>query len=196
MATETKSRRAPRRLVAKSPPRRSGGVLAGLFVGLVIGALLAAGSAWYFTRTSPFQTPQQVVAPIGKDPIALPGKPGDRPVASRDFDFYTILPRGSEDAKTAVARVEAPAPAVSTPPRVERLYLQVGAFQNPAEADNMKALLALNGVEAVAQRAQLDDGRVVHRVRVGPFARPEDMASVRARLASAGVTGTVVQGNP
>lgn len=193
MVREAKPRRAPRRLVAKTPARR-GGIIAGLFIGLVMGALLAAGSAWYFTRTSPFQTPQQVVAPIGKEPLALPGKPGDQPVVNRDFDFYTILPRGGDTPPSAAA--PATTPTGEAPPRVERLYLQVGAFENPAEADNMKALLAINGIEAVAQRTQLEDGRVVHRVRVGPFARPEDMSSVRARLAAAGVSGTVVQGNP
>ena len=26
-------------------------------------------------RTSPFQTPQQVAAPVGTEPVALPGKP-------------------------------------------------------------------------------------------------------------------------
>ncbi|MDX5363049.1 MAG: SPOR domain-containing protein [Pseudazoarcus pumilus] len=195
MARDTSPRRTPRRLTAKSS-RKGSGVITGLLIGLALGAVLAAGSAWLLTRTSPFQTPQQVAAPVGNggEPVALPGKPGDRPVtANRDFDFYTVLPQGEGAA-------QAPAPA-TTPtgqpaPRTDRLYLQVGAFEDPAEADNMKALLALNGIEAVAQRATLDDGRIVHRVRVGPFARPEDMTSVRSRLAAAGVSGNVVQANP
>lgn len=192
MVRETKPRRAPRRLVAKTSGKSSG-VIAGLLVGLALGAVLAAGSAWYLTRTSPFQTPAQVIAPISTEPMSLPGKPGDRPVQVRDFDFYTVLPRGE-------GGIAAPTPPTTTtgeaPPKAERLYLQVGAFNDPAEADNMKARLALNGIEAVAQRAQLDDGRIVHRVRVGPFARPEDMTSVRSRLAAAGVSGNVVQATP
>jgi cell division protein FtsN len=195
MTRQTKPRRTPRRLTVKQTPRRSG-VVGGLFVGLVLGASLAAGSAWYFTRNSPFQSPHRVVAPIGAEPLALPGKPGDEPVVNRDFDFYTILPRGDEAAAVAPPAAGQPGGATAPPPMpVERLYLQVGAFEDPSEADNMKALLALNGVEAVAQRTRLDDGRIVHRVRVGPFARPEDMASVRARLNAAGVSGVVVQGN-
>lgn len=193
MSRPSKPRREPRRLTAK-PPTRRGGIVAGLFIGLVLGAVLAAGSAWYLTRTSPFQSPHRVAAPVGKEPIALPGKPGDEPVVNRDFDFYTILPRGGDDPR-AIAPPQG-APDVAVAPPVERLYLQVGSFEDPAEADNLKALLALNGVEAVAQRAQLEDGRTVHRVRVGPFARPEDMASVRSRLAAAGVSGAIVQGAP
>lgn len=197
MARDSSPRRTPRRLTAKAPGKGNG-VITGLLVGLALGALLAAGSAWLLTRTSPFQTPQRVAAPIGMGtaPVALPGKPGDRPVTSnRDFDFYTVLPQG-EGAAQAPAPAPATTPTGQPAPRVDRLYLQVGAFEDPAEADNMKALLALNGIEAVAQRTQLDDGRIVHRVRVGPFARPEDMTSVRSRLAAAGVSGNVVQANP
>lgn len=195
MVRDSQPRRTPRRLAAKAS-RKGSGVIAGLLIGLALGALLAVGSAWFLTRTSPFQQQQQVASPIGTEPVALPGKPGDRPVkANRDFDFYTVLPEGEGKAEQA-APVPATTPTGAPTPSGERLYLQVGAFEDPAEADNMKALLALNGIEAVAQRTRLDDGRVVHRVRVGPFARPEDMASVRARLAGAGMTANVVQANP
>ena len=61
------------------------------------------------------------------------------------------------------------------------MYLQVGAFENPNEADNLKARLALSGIQASAQRTQLPDGRVVHRVRIGPYARPEDMNPMRLK---------------
>ena len=46
-------------------------------------------------------------------------------------------------------------------------------------------------VQASAQRTQLPDGRVVHRVRVGPFAKPEDMNPMRARLSDAGFNASV-----
>lgn len=179
----------PRQPARRKSTGSSGGVVIGIFIGLVLGALLAAGVAWYFTRSSPFQTPPSTPSiPSGdQPPRALPGKPGDRPLVKQDFDFYKILPEGT---------AAAPAPAPPEVPRAERLYLQVGAFENPAEADNMKALLALNGIEANAQRTQLDDGRVVHRVRIGPFGQPEEMNPVRARLASAGLTASVVRVQP
>ena len=183
----------PRRKTNGKSAGSGGGVIVGIFIGLVLGAAFAASTAWYFTRSSPFQTqPGTPSIPSGdQPPLALPGKPGDRPVVKQDFDFYKILPQGtaasSEPSTTAIQ---------AEPQRVERLYLQVGAFENPAEADNMKALLALNGIEASAQRTQLEDGRIVHRVRIGPFARPEDMNPTRSRLASAGLTASVVRVNP
>nr|WP_286206720.1 SPOR domain-containing protein [Thauera linaloolentis] len=186
----------------------------GIFIGLVFGALIAAGAAWYFTRANPFQSAPaapRMPATERQAPAALPGKPGDRPVVKQDFEFYKILPEGDNvpapaapqarptvpQKPVAVPAQQAPAPVqdVSVKP-AERLYLQVGAFENPGEADNLKARLALAGIEASAQRAQLADGRIVHRVRIGPFARPEDMNPTRARLAEAGFNASVSRSTP
>jgi cell division protein FtsN len=206
LSRDRKSGRKP----APAPARSGGGTLVGIFIGLVFGALIAAGAAWYFTRSNPFQAAP--VAPrlpaAEQSPAALPGKPGDRPVVKQDFEFYKILPQGdnvpappaapAEQAAAKPAPVQQPAAPVQelTAKPVERLYLQVGSFENPGEADNLKARLALAGIQASAQRAQLADGRIVHRVRIGPFARPEDMNPMRARLAEAGFNASVSRNNP
>ncbi|WP_418647964.1 SPOR domain-containing protein [Thauera butanivorans] len=209
MSRDRKSARKP----ARAPSRSGGSTLIGIFIGLVFGALIAAGAAWYFTRANPFQsapTASRMPPSERQAPAALPGKPGDRPVAKQDFEFYKILPDGDNVPAPAepparpqrppvvnVPAQQAPAPVqdVSVKP-AERLYLQVGAFENPGEADNLKARLALAGIEASAQRAQLADGRVVHRVRIGPFSRPEDMNPTRARLAEAGFNASVSRSAP
>lgn len=183
---------APRKS-GRAPARSGGGTLIGIFIGLMMGALIAAGAAWYFTRANPFQSaPVAPRVPAGdQPPAALPGKPGDRPVVKQDFEFYKILPQG-DNVPAPQAPVEAPkAPVVER--SSERLYLQLGAFENAAEADNLKARLALSGVEASSQRGQLPDGRTVHRVRIGPFSDPEEMNPVRSRLASAGFNTTVTR---
>ncbi len=211
--------RKPVRKSPRAPARSGGGTLIGIFIGLVFGALIAAGAAWYFTRANPFQStpaaPPRAPSTEQQAPAALPGKPGDRPVVRQDFEFYKILPQGDDVPVAAVPLAKPstppvpPRPAVVAPPQqapapiqdaavkpVERLYLQVGAFENPSEADNLKARLALAGIEASAQRAQLADGRVVHRVRIGPFSRPEDMNPTRARLAEAGLSASVSRSSP
>lgn len=197
--------RKPVRRPARKPSGSAGSTLVGIFIGLVFGALIAAGAAWYFTRSNPFQPAPavpRVQAPV-QGPADLPGKPGDQPVVKQDFEFYRILPQG-ENVPPSTPGAQPPAKAgtpvapveEAVPQPVERLYLQVGAFENPSEADNLKARLALSGIQASAQRTQLADGRVVHRVRIGPFARPEDMNPMRARLAEAGFTASVSRGAP
>ena len=199
--------RKPVRRPARKPSGSAGSTLIGIFIGLVFGALIAAGAAWYFTRSSPFQpapAAPRVQAPA-QGPADLPGKPGDQPVVKQDFEFYRILPQG-DNVPAPVAGGQPPAKAApppgaapvveAVPQPVERLYLQVGAFENPSEADNLKARLALSGIQASAQRTQLGDGRIVHRVRIGPFSRPEDMNPMRARLAEAGFTASVSRSAP
>jgi cell division protein FtsN len=194
----TQPRKAPRKS-GRAPARSGGGTLIGIFIGLMMGALIAAGAAWFFTRANPFQSAP--VAPrvpvVNQPPAALPGKPGDRPVVKQDFEFYKILPQG-DNVPAAQAPAEAPSvPSVPSVPVVERpvekLYLQLGAFENAAEADNLKARLALAGVEASSQRGQLPDGRTVHRVRIGPFDGPDELNPVRSRLVASGFNTTVTR---
>lgn len=193
----------PRKTPARPPARSGGGVVVGIFIGLVLGALIAAAAAWYFTRSTPFQTPPpapRIPAVDEQHPAPLPGKPGDRPVVKQDFQFYKMLPEGDNAPAAAVATpVPSAVPAVVEPAvakPAERIYLQVGAFADPAEADNLKAKLALAGIEANTQRGQSNDGRTVHRVRVGPFGQSADVNAARTRLSEAGFPTAVVKANP
>jgi cell division protein FtsN len=192
------------RAKSKSAPKSGGGVLAGIFIGLLLGAIVAAAAAWYFMRVAPVRSPE--VAPrtapppapgaTAPAPIALPGKPGDRPVEKPQFDFYKILPQGDSAAPGSAkppANAGTAADAPKAPAPTEKLYLQVGAFQDPAEADNLKARLALLGIEASAQRVEVPDKGTLHRVRVGPYAKPEELDAVRAQLAQAGIPVAVVK---
>lgn len=176
----------------RTPPRSGGNTIIGIVIGLLLGAGFALAAAWFLTRGSPFQPPgediQRLPEPGSQQPLALPGKPGDA-VQGGEYDFYRVLPQGGA-AKVAPQQAD---PNAAASAASERLYLQVGAFEDPAEADNMKALLILNGIESSAQRARLDNGKIVHRVRIGPFSRPEEMKPVRARLAAAGFEANVVR---
>ena len=191
------------------PGKKSrGGTLLGLFLGLVVGVLISFGVVWYLNKTPiPFQNktgrPEagktaDAKAPEGKAgqppvPQALPGKPGDKAGAAGDgerprFEFYKILPGGQETAAVP------PAPAAEKAPAApEALYLQAGAFQKTQDADNLKAKLALNGVEAGVQEINLPEKGVMYRVRVGPFAKAEEMNRVRNQLAQGGIQTTVVK---
>jgi cell division protein FtsN len=185
---------------ARKVRRGHGSTLVGVLIGLVLGVVLAVGVAFYMNRTQlPFQdkfskpaekpaesrSPQEGVA--RGEPAPLPGKPGDKPLERPRFDFYKMLPSGEEVApppKSDGAAPEAP---------VEILYLQVGSFQKIEDADNLKAKLALMGIEAGVQAADIPDKGTLHRVRIGPFKKPEDMNRSRALLAENGIQARVVK---
>ncbi|HEY1610080.1 MAG TPA: SPOR domain-containing protein [Paraburkholderia sp.] len=71
-------------------------------------------------------------------------------------------------------------------------FLQVGAYKTSADAEQQRARLAFQGFESkVTQR---DAGGITYyRVRIGPFAKFEDMNSARQRLSDAGVETAVIR---
>lgn len=158
----------------------------GILIGLLLGLCIALGVALYINKgANPFvqkQKPAETVPPAA--PLADAQKPaspsGDKQGKTAEarprFDFYKILP-GTEEAVTDKEFKRAP-PASAR----EVYFLQVAAFQNPADADNLKARLALAGIETQIQTATLPDGKVWHRVRVGPFSNQDELSKSRAAL--------------
>ena len=61
-------------------------------------------------------------------------------------------------------------------------YLQAGAFQKSSDADNLKARLALAGLEAQIQTATLPDNSIWHRVRLGPYSNAQELDKARSTL--------------
>lgn len=189
-----------------SKRRHAGGTLVGIFIGLVIGLAIAAAVTWYLNRANlPFQLGKagngdarsEVARPQG-GPQSLPAKPGDKATDKR-FTFYDILPGrqeavpGTAPATPATPAPTAPASATKTASAGEALYLQVGAFQKPAEADNVKARLALIGVEASVKEVAVPDKGTMFRVRVGPYAQVDEMNRVRNLLTQNGIPVSVVR---
>lgn len=186
--------------ISTSRSNQLGSTLAGVLVGLIIGIIIAAGLALYINfGPKPFVAKpdngssgaaQSNAASTaeGSTPIALPGKPGEQPVEKPKFDFYKILPGG----ETASAPTVEPGPTIRTP---EKIYLQAGAYQNPSDADNLKARLAMMGIESNVQRVDLAERGVFYRVRLGPFVSREAADSLRARMATEGIESAVVRSN-
>ena len=75
----------------------------------------------------------------------------------------------------------------------ETFFLQAGAFQNAPDADNLKARLALLGVEATIQTTTLADKGVWHRVRVGPYTRVEELNRTRDTLKQNGIDTALIK---
>jgi len=192
------ARKAPARSSAK--PKRGGSTLIGLLVGILIGVLAALAVAWYVNRTPvPFLDKKPEAAPAGRgaragaEPAPLPGKPGDKPVEKPRFDFYKVLPEGADNAALPTSATNALTEA-NAKPAPEKVFLQVGSFQKPSDADNLKAKLALMGLEASVRQAEVPEKGVVHRVLVGPYTTPEEFNAARSQLSQAGLPSSVVRG--
>ena len=74
----------------------------------------------------------------------------------------------------------------------ETIFLQAGSFQTPGDADNQKAKLALLGMEASIQQVMLQD-KVWYRVRLGPYAKVDEVNKIRSELAKQGIEAAVAK---
>jgi cell division protein FtsN len=168
-----------------APGGRGNPMGVGILIGLLLGLCIALGVALYINKganpflqkTKPTEvTEREAPATEATQTPSSADKPAKTAEAKPRFDFYKILP-GTEEAVTDKEFKRTP-PASSK----EVYFLQVAAFQNPADADNLKARLALAGIEAQIQTAALPDGKVWHRVRVGPFSNKDELGKSRAAL--------------
>ena len=178
-------------------PRSGGGLLLGLVLGFLLGLGTAAGIAMYFLKVpGPFNKPK----PAEKSGVATPGQsgvPGFPETAKAGkldeikprFDFYRILPGQEEPVTDQQVQQAAKGGSASK----ELYFLQAGSFQNPADADNLKAKLALAGLEAAVEPADVPDKGVWYRVRLGPFSSVEDIKRVRSQLAVNSVDASLVR---
>ena len=167
--------------MAKPSPRkngRSGGnsIFTGVLIGLIVGAILAVVVALWVTGNNLFKPTA---------PTPRPAAPAtDVPEPAPSFDFYKVLPG---DAQGELPPSTAPAAPAT------RYFLQAGAFQNADDADNLKAQLAMLGVEAVIQTGEVAGKGVFHRVRVGPFSAMDEVDRTRSLLTQNDIPATLVK---
>lgn len=196
-----------------------GGFALGLVIGLLVGLALALSVALYITKAPvpfinkvPLRTPQQDAAEAERnknwDPNAplAPKGPRPPPVAASG------PPAAAPAQAAAPAPTPAPAPAsavarpgrdpaailsggtVSTPAGAEAFtYLvQVGAYTRIEDAEAQRAKLAMQGFSAkVLEREQA--GRLVYRVRLGPYDTKAEADALQSKLQGAGIQGQLVR---
>ena len=176
--------------------KSGGGLLLGLFIGFLLGLGLAAGIAIYFFKTPvPFLNkakPPEKAAPVPSGLTELP-KSGRAEETKPRFDFYRILPGQEETVTEEQLRRAAQAAAKAGALSKDTYFLQAGAFQNPADADNLKARLALLGLEASVEPTNLPDKGVWYRLRLGPYANVDEINRVRAQLVQNGFDASLVK---
>lgn len=219
MTNEVKPKAPPRSGGGGKPGMNP--LFAGIIIGLLMGIFLALGVAIWLNRTSnPFvekTKPSETLTPLKSGQPTAPTTPaktdGSDPAKPR-FEFYQLLP-GDKDGKDSSATVtkkpaEAAAPAAKDPakdptkltkPEIkepvkslnEILYLQAGAFQNEADADNMKAKVAFAGFEASIKPVNVAGKGTLFRVRLGPFKSQDEVNRIKGVLSQNGISASVVK---
>ena len=179
----------------------AGGFMLGMFVGLIAGLAVSLAIAFYLNKTPvPFLTakPKQSDkdAASGKPP-AIPGMPHGAvavaPAEKPRFDFYKILPGQEEPVSERELRDRMKSGRGQQDGPKDVYFIQAGSFQNPADADNQKARLAILGFESSVEPANLPDKGTWYRVRLGPYNKLDEINRVRQALAQNNIDASLVK---
>lgn len=122
------------------------------------------------------------------------------------YDFYNVLPGRQviipEDevtprpARNSNTPSLPPGPATGIPaPATDatRYIVQAGSFRQYADADRLKAELALLGIEARIEVGTGADHRNWHRVRIGPFKDSKQVQTLRQRLQENNISSIAIK---
>ncbi len=160
--------------------------------GLVIGL---GGAIFLFTRgfmpTGPERTPDEPRATVRSEPELLGDE--DSGVGEGRYDFFTVLP----EMEVVVPERELTDPGAesgTSPSEAasESFILQAGSFRSAADADQMKARLALLGSVADIQQVTVN-GETWHRVRIGPVQGARQADQLRRQMLDNGIDVLVLK---
>lgn len=172
--------------------RASGGTLMGFVLGLLLGLAIAVGVAIMLTKGAP-EPKLNLRAPeaVSKAKPAEAIEDGEVQVEDKvnlNKPLQSKVPLPSELApKDPIATI---AEATQGP----EYWLQTGAYKVQEEAQRQKAMLAMQGLEALISEREVD-GATLWRVRVGPYAGQNEVTQMRTRLQSAGIPSTIIRIN-
>lgn len=178
--------------------RSSSGVSAwgGFTIGLLMGLAVATAVYIYDRRPSatlsggaPVSSEKERDAPSSPTPESA--QSGD---SGTEFDFYEVLPKlevevgrdnnKSDGSSSAAGAIDAPGSYV----------LQVGSYRNFADADRVRARLAIQGIESNIQKISIDGPQDVwHRVRIGPINNLNRLEETRRKLREAQIDALVIK---
>lgn len=112
----------------------------------------------------------------------IKNKPEKKPATKSNkqepkFNFYTILPELEvliPDSETRPPKRDSSKTAAGQLSSDKQYILQAGSFQKKADAEKLKASLALLGYEANIQHVTINRD-AWHRVRIGPYTNTKDL---------------------
>lgn len=111
--------------------------------------------------------------------------------SAKSYAFYDMLPKFEVviPEKERVVR-----PDLKSTPETRRgtYVLQAGSYKNFADADRVRAQLALQGIESKVQKVTMGD-ESWHRVRIGPISKLDELNRLQQLLRKADVDALVIR---
>jgi cell division protein FtsN len=104
-------------------------------------------------------------------------------------------PKATTASPSANDRAANAAPTTSTAAALDdntRYLLQAGAFQASGQAEELKAKIALLGLGARVESADIK-GKTVYRVRMGPYGTASDLADAKRKLSAGGLQALAIK---
>ncbi len=184
-------------------PKQSFQGLGTLLVGMVIGSL--ATILWQGMQvadggvgTGIRQMIEQSRLQDRETTIDQEVREADKPVMQQtNFDFFTVLPE--IEVVVPSGQPDPPSPAGDNDPaqdpaarETQSAYgsaymLQAGSYKNKADADRLKAELALKGLVSSIQKVSIQGRGDFFRVRLGPFSSYDEMAVADENVSGQGI---------
>lgn len=173
-------------------------LLGGILIGL--GAAVALMMKGYLPELKQ-HSPSVDEAPPGQAEAALvedDAKQAAKPKKPR-YDFFTVLPEmevvvPEQELSREADKPGAPMDTIAGD-ALDSYLLQVGSFRSQADAEQMKARLALLGSVATVQSVTVN-GQTWHRVRIGPFKGARKADEMRRMLSDNQIETLVMKANP
>ena len=129
---------------------------------------------------------QAAAAAAARGDDSLPAPIADVPAAAPTAAPNAPAPTNAPAAPAATAAADAPGDA--------RYILQAGAFGASGDAETVKAKIAMLGLNARVESAQIS-GKTVYRVRMGPYGTASELADAKSKLANGGLPAMAVKTN-
>ena len=176
------------------PKRRQPGGFSG-WMGLAVGLTLGLAVAGVvYLKDHRLDAPVASTGKIAKkkfrnEPPEPAEAASDEPAKTYDFydrlpKFEVVVPEKDKDVRPDVRSVPET--------RSGTYVLQAGSYKNFADADRVRAKLALQGIESKVQKVTVDSD-TWHRIRIGPISKLDELNRMRQILRKADVDVLVIR---
>jgi cell division protein FtsN len=167
------------------------GVICGLAVGLAVAGIVYVKDHRMDSPVAQTAKSSKRKSRGGDSPETESGDSGAPEEPQSSYDFYSMLPKFEVVVPEKDKDVK---PDLRGVPETRRgtYVLQAGSYKNFADADRVRAQLALQGVESKVQKVSVDND-TWHRIRIGPISQLEELNRLRGILRRADVDVLVIR---